>query len=198
MIHEALKHLAVPIDKLIEDPDNARTHDEANMEAVRRSLTRFGQRLPIVVQDGGMIVRAGNARLQAAKDLGWTEIAALVVKEDDLEALAYALADNRTGEMSWFDTDTLAAVLRQVLEHADHLIDDMGFATDEIMRMTSPDGTDDTQVKMVQLFLDTESSPRFQDACEDLAGKFNTVTLSETVLAAVDAQYAKAASEGLL
>ena len=168
------------------------------MEAVRRSLTRFGQRLPIVVQDGGMIVRAGNARLQAAKDLGWTEIAALVVKEDDLEALAYALADNRTGEMSWFDTDTLSAVLRQVLEHADHLIDDMGFATDEIMRMTSPDGSDDTQVKMIQLFLDTESSPRFQDACEDLAGKFNTVTLSETVLAAVDAQYAKAASEGLL
>jgi hypothetical protein len=58
-----LRGLAVPIDALNLDPANARTHDEKNLATIMGSLARFGQRLPLVVQKQGMIVRAGNGRL---------------------------------------------------------------------------------------------------------------------------------------
>ena len=73
-----LRPLAVPIGSLVLDPENARRHDRRNIEAVKASLTRFGQVKPVVVQERGRIVRAGNATVEAAIELGWTEIAANV------------------------------------------------------------------------------------------------------------------------
>ena len=75
-ILDALRPLAVAVDGLHPDPANARTHDQRNLDAIKASLAKFGQRKPIVVQRQGMIVRAGNGTLAAAKALGWTEIAA--------------------------------------------------------------------------------------------------------------------------
>jgi DNA modification methylase len=72
------------------------------------SLTSFGQRFPVVVQSKKNIVRAGNARLEAAKRLGWTHIAAIFVDESDLEATAFAIADNRTAELAGWDNGVLA------------------------------------------------------------------------------------------
>lgn len=71
-----------------------------NIETIKASLARFGQRTPLVVQRQGMIVRKGNGTLEAARALGWGIIAALVVDEGDVPATAYALADNRSGELA--------------------------------------------------------------------------------------------------
>jgi ParB-like chromosome segregation protein Spo0J len=65
-IHESLAGLSVPIDSLNLDAANVRTHDDRNLDAIARSLDRWGQRQPIVVQREGMIVRAGNGRILAA------------------------------------------------------------------------------------------------------------------------------------
>lgn len=111
MIAEALKPLSVPIAGLHLDPANLRLHGEKNLEAIRASLAAFGQRKPIVVQRHGMIVRAGNGTLVAAKSLGWTEIAAVVIDDDNATALQYAIADNRTSELAEWDDDALAAVM---------------------------------------------------------------------------------------
>jgi ParB-like chromosome segregation protein Spo0J len=81
------------------------------MEAIVASLSRFGQRTPIVVQRKGMVVRAGNGRLEAAKRLGWQHIAAVVVDDDSVEAVSYAIADNRTAELAEWDSETLASLL---------------------------------------------------------------------------------------
>ncbi len=40
----------VPLASLHTDPANARAHDEANLEAIRASLKRFGQAEALVVQ----------------------------------------------------------------------------------------------------------------------------------------------------
>jgi DNA modification methylase len=109
-----LRHLAVPIDSLNLDPANARTHDEKNLAAIKGSLARFGQRLPLVVQKQGMIVRAGNGRLLAARELGWTHVAAVVVDESEVEATAYAIADNRSGELAAWDDEALAKLLESL------------------------------------------------------------------------------------
>lgn len=110
-IAESLRPLAVPIDTLMPDAANARRHSERNLEAIKASLARFGQRAPIVVQRDGMIVRAGNGRLEAAKSLGWTHIAAVIVDDSSVDAVAFAIADNRTAELAEWDTETLATLL---------------------------------------------------------------------------------------
>ncbi|NBW21321.1 MAG: hypothetical protein EBR82_76520 [Caulobacteraceae bacterium] len=110
-IAEGLRHLAVPIDTLVPDAANARRHGPRNMEAIKASLARWGQRQPIVVQRKGMVVRAGNGRLEAAKALGWTHLAAVVVDDESADAVAFAIADNRTAELAEWDTETLATLL---------------------------------------------------------------------------------------
>jgi len=117
-IAEPLRPLALPIDQLHPDPSNARTHDERNLAAIVASLSRFGQRLPIVVQKQGMIVRAGNGRLAAAKSLGWSHMACVVVDEASVDATAYAIADNRTAELAGWDDETLAALLQSLPDDA--------------------------------------------------------------------------------
>ena len=113
-IVEQLRGFAVPTNTLTFDPKNARKHSERNLEAIMESLRRFGQRMPIVVQKQGMIVRAGNGRLTAARKLGWTQIAAVIVDEQDADAAAFALADNRTAELAEWDWQMLAEVLDDI------------------------------------------------------------------------------------
>lgn len=108
MIRQGLEHLAVPCESLTLDPENVREHGKKNLGAIAESLRRFGQYRPIVVQAEGMIVRAGNGTLMAARSLGWEQIAAVVRSMPNDEATALALADNRTGDLSQWDDALLA------------------------------------------------------------------------------------------
>ena len=107
----------VPITSLSLDPNNARKHSERNLSAIAESLKQFGQRKPIVVHRG--VVIAGNGTLEAAKSLGWSEIAIAEVPDDwDVEkAKAYALADNRTAELAEWDEGELAKQLLELEQH---------------------------------------------------------------------------------
>ena len=145
-IAEGLQQLAVPVDSLTPDPGNVRLHDARNLRAIMDSLSKFGQRQPIVVQRQGMVVRAGNGRLAAAKQLGWTEIAAVVVDEDNVSATAFALADNRSAELAAWDFEGLADTLKE-LSAASYEIDDLGWSSYELEPMLeatwSPPAVDD-------------------------------------------------------
>ncbi len=98
----------VPISALTPDPTNARKHSQKNLDAIAGSLRQFGQRRPLVVY--GDVVIAGNGTMEAAKSLGWTEIAVTRVPRDwsPDQARAYALADNRTAELAEWDSAVLA------------------------------------------------------------------------------------------
>jgi hypothetical protein len=102
-----MKTETVPIDSISQDPANARKHDERNLTAIRDSLRAFGQQKPIVV-DQREIVIAGNGTLEAAKRLGWTEIAIVRTKLDNTQATAFGIADNRTAELAEWDDEILA------------------------------------------------------------------------------------------
>lgn len=104
--------LVVPIDTLTIDPDNARLHPERNMEAIKQSLSRFGQVHPVVARKATRIVISGNGRLAAARELGWTEIACTFVDLSDAEAAGFGLADNRTAELARWDMETVARLNR--------------------------------------------------------------------------------------
>jgi len=100
------------IANLTADPQNARTHDKRNLDAIATSLTKFGQRKPIVITPEGIIL-AGNGTVQAAKQLKWKEVQVTVTPKewDYATARAYALADNRSAELAEWDTSVLASQL---------------------------------------------------------------------------------------
>lgn len=135
-IAEPLRGLAVPISSLVPDAANVREHGDRNLTAIQRSLGRFGQRLPLVVQKDGMVVRAGNGRLAAAEALGWSHIAAVVVDEPNVEAVAFAIADNRTAELATWDWEGLESTIAAIKTDApDFDLSDIGWTEDELEGM---------------------------------------------------------------
>lgn len=143
-IAESLRALAVPMDNLQPDPENARRGD---VGAIRRSLNVFGQRKPVVVKRTGSdadgrgvgVVIAGNHTYFAANDLGWPEIAAVFVDDDAMTARAYALADNRTAELASWDQDQLAAHLR-TLSGDDFDMSALGWTESEMSKLLGETG----------------------------------------------------------
>jgi len=118
------------ISDLTADPENARTHDKKNLDAIASSLEKFGQVKPIAVTRAGAVL-AGNGTLRAASSLGWTEISVVVVPDnwDYATQRAYALADNQTGDLSAWDTDILASQLIE-LDSVGWEAKDLGFDAD--------------------------------------------------------------------
>jgi hypothetical protein len=113
-IAEDLAPLVVPIETVVGMNRNPRSHGDRSIDAIRRSLTGFRQLKPVVLHADGRTVIAGNGTLQAAIALGWTHIAVVKSGLDGVRATAYAIADNRTADLSSFNTNILADTLRSL------------------------------------------------------------------------------------
>jgi ParB-like chromosome segregation protein Spo0J len=133
----------VPVGSISPDPANVRRHPERNLEAIKASLRRFGQQTPIVVDQHG-IVRKGNGTLAAAVALGWTEIQIVRTSLTGSEATAYAIADNRTGELAEWDLPALSEQLDALIADG-ILLDDVGFLESELFEVPDfePVGVDE-------------------------------------------------------
>lgn len=134
-IPKSLKALELDIASLNIDPANARRRDDEAIEQLMSSLTRFGQRRPLVVRRDGMTVEAGNGRLEAARRLGWTRIAAVVTDDDAATAAAYSLADNKTGDLASWDNATLASQLDALFDEGPSAVLGIGFNDDDLSRL---------------------------------------------------------------
>ena len=160
VIAEPLLGLAAPIDTLTTDPDNANRGD---VEAIRRSLNVFGQRKPVVVRRTGQdangrptgFVTAGNHTLLAAIELGWDHIAAVFIDDDATTAKAYALADNRTGELSTWDDAQLAQTMRELSAESFDL-SSLGWTGDQLYALLN--GDTGTEVPLAGL-TDPDAAP---------------------------------------
>jgi DNA modification methylase len=120
-----LRALAAPIETLKPDPQNARMHGEKNLATIASSLREHGQQKPIVVSRDGYVA-AGNGLLLAARELGWTHLARVRSKKTLAELRAFAIVDNRSGELSEWDEELLAKQLQE-LSASDYDIDLLGF-----------------------------------------------------------------------
>jgi DNA modification methylase len=139
-----MKTVTMKVSDLSQDPANARKHDEKNIDSIIASLRRFGQQKPIVV-DASNVVRAGNGTLEAAKRLGWDSIECVKTSLKGSDAIAYAIADNRTAELAEWDSDILAAQLSGLLTDDEALANAAGFSAEEIEAMLS-ELTDPTEI----------------------------------------------------
>lgn len=126
-IPEYFRPFAVPVDRLIRDPRNAREHDETDLPTTANSLKRFGQQHVIHYEPGTRIIKVGNGRHEAAQTiLGWKWIAAVPNNLSTNELRAFALADNRTAEKSRWGEGL--AIEMDALEELGVGIDDVGFS----------------------------------------------------------------------
>lgn len=122
----------IEIEALTPDPANARKHDDRNIGAIVASLKRFGQQKPIVI-DKANVVRAGNGTLAAAKVMGLTHLDCVRTELESADAVAYAIADNRTAELADWDTDVLAVTLENL--KLDGLLESTGFEEKELDKL---------------------------------------------------------------
>lgn len=109
-----LMGLLVALADVEPDPRNARLHPAVNMAAIKASIDKHGQLKPIVAK--GRRILAGNGTYLAIKELGWNAIAVAQVPEgmtDEL-AIAYALADNKTTDLSEWDFEEVASLLKEL------------------------------------------------------------------------------------
>jgi len=135
-VPENLQHLLHPIADLHPDPANARVHNQKNLDAIKSSLAQFGQVKPIVARKETNVVIAGNGTMEAAVELGWSEIAVVFVAMSMSEATAFAIADNRTSELGDWDKDTLSSLVESLGDEKDLMLS-MGFTRVELDNLMS-------------------------------------------------------------
>jgi DNA modification methylase len=121
----------VPLARLFPSPTNPRKNDDA-VAPVAASLRRFGFQQPLVAKRSGEVI-AGNTRLKAAQSLGLTEVPVVWFDGSDLDATAYAIADNRTHEFSSWDDAPLARLLDEL--RREDALDGVGYGGDDIDRL---------------------------------------------------------------
>lgn len=124
---ENMKVVYVPVGSLIPATYYPRKQSEAQTQALRESITRFGLVNPIVVNsapDRMNVIIGGYFRLKVAKDMGFTEMPAVYINVPDIEKekeLSLRLNKN-VGE---FDISILK-------NFAEEFLVDIGFTTSEL------------------------------------------------------------------
>jgi len=125
-----LRVVEVDSKDLVLDPNNARQHSEAQIKAIAKSLEEFGQQRPLVV-DKNNVVYAGNGTLQAAQSLGWEKVSVVVLPFDDpIKCRAFAIADNRTSDLSSWDNAELVKSLEEI--NNANLLDTVGYSSYDV------------------------------------------------------------------
>lgn len=120
-------------DALVPYEANPRDNDAA-VDAVARSISDFGFRQPIVIDEHGTIV-CGHTRFKAALKLGLDAVPVHVARDLTPEQVrAYRLADNRTAELAQWDRRQLELELSALAE--------LGYAVSDLAAF----GFDDAQL----------------------------------------------------
>lgn len=104
------------------DPGNSRVHDIHNLQVIKKSILRFGQYRPFVVQKSNSYIRVGNgmyqAMLQIAKEqnkqLEDILVDCVVVDLTDEEANILSVLDNKSSDLSYNDNTKLAQIFKDM------------------------------------------------------------------------------------
>lgn len=139
---QPLQIQTVPTLSLRAHPKNPRLHGEANLKAICESLTAHGQVDPLVVGRDGKTILGGHGRWEAMKRLGWKTVQIVAVRHlDDKGELALCVALNKTGDLSRFDPEALAAIFRDLGESPAQVEElGVGFTRGEVYTLLTPDG----------------------------------------------------------
>ena len=105
--------------------NNAKIHTEEQIEQIKKSIQEFGMNDPIAVWGKDNIIVEGHGRLEALKELGYTEVDCIRLDHlTDEERKAYTLAHNKLTMNTDFNFELLESELTDI-ENID--MSDFGF-----------------------------------------------------------------------
>lgn len=110
-------------------------------------MEAFGFNVPILINRDLQVI-AGHGRLQAARNLGWSEVPTIMLEHlTEAQAKAFMIADNRLTETSTWDDRLLAEQLKELsLVDLDFSLEVTGFDMGEIdFRIESLDVSGDPE-----------------------------------------------------
>ncbi len=120
-----------PVAELSAFERNSKRHPKAQIDALARSIERWGFTMPVLVDEAGVLI-AGHARLEAAQKLGLESVPVIEARGwSDEDRAAYVIADNRLGELGAWDRDVLRQEL-QGLSESEFDLELLGFKGVEI------------------------------------------------------------------
>ena len=124
----------IGIDLLIPYEKNARTHDDAQVEKIAKSIKEYGFINPVLIDENYKII-AGHGRLMGAKKLGLATVPCLFVEDlTEEQKKAYIIADNRLALDAGWDFEILKDELLD-LESMNFDLSLTGFGDDELLEI---------------------------------------------------------------
>ena len=124
---------------------NAKIHTEEQIEQIKKSIQEFGMNDPVAVWGDKNTIVEGHGRLEALKQLGYTEVDCIRLDHlTDEERKAYTLAHNKINMNTGFDIDLLDEELDSI-EDID--MSEFGFLDNE-------------EVNLDDFFTETEESKK--------------------------------------
>lgn len=138
----------IPLSEIVEADINPKDHD---IGQIYQSIKRFGFTQPIMMNESTGKLLAGHGRLQTLqtmkqanekvpnrikeKDGEWlVPVLKGIEFDDDMEAQAYLIADNRLTELGGWNTGELIDELQQLVENGLSL-DGVGYDFDDLERL---------------------------------------------------------------
>ena len=115
----------VEIDSIEPWERNPRINNHA-VQQIAVSIQQFGFLNPIIVQRSSNKIIAGHTRYKASKHLGLASVPVIFADLDDTKATAYAIADNKLGELASWDDSVLVELLDE-LKTDDFDLESLGF-----------------------------------------------------------------------
>ena len=105
----------IPLENLTPYEKNARLHTEVDLATIRKSIEEFGMCDPIGIWSDKNVIVEGHGRMLALKALGHTEAPCIRLDHlTDEQRRAYALAHNKTAEMSKWDFEMLDSEIAEL------------------------------------------------------------------------------------
>jgi DNA modification methylase len=130
-------------ESLRENPRNARTHSRQQIRQIARSIKKFGNLVPIIIDENEVIL-AGHGRRAAALDLKIALVPTLTVLGlSEAQKRAFMIADNKITENAGWNHEILAAEFGDLIELLQPIGLDLtvtGFSTGEIDQIFQDQG----------------------------------------------------------
>jgi ParB-like chromosome segregation protein Spo0J len=197
------------------NPLNPAVHSARQKDALATSIEEFGWLAAPIYNATTKRLVDGHARVEEAKRRGEPSIPVRVIRVDEATEKRILASFNRIGNLVGYDDALLARLLQDCANEGDIPIgwneDELGDLLLKIDRQASAAVTDiqasmekeygegqppsdeeedepeqqPSHVKMVQLFLTTETEPEFQEQIAVLKERWGTENTTDTVMRAV-------------
>jgi hypothetical protein len=165
----------IPLADIVEADNNPKDHD---IGQIYQSIKRFGFTQPIMMNENTGKLLAGHGRLQTLqtmkdageklpnrikeKDGDWlVPVLKGISFEDDMEAQAYLIADNRLTELGGWNTGDLVESLQEMIENGLDL-DGIGYDFDDLENLVLDIDRDTFEVEAIPESDDEETSVKIQ------------------------------------